>query len=164
MKRPKVLLVYLGLGKTFTANIDNRVLEVRMSWFKNLKLKGTTIHPEDIKNKKIDFVPNPEFPKNMAMFFKRNLPGKIAVMALKPENLNFCTNYGYTYGFVLPSHSKMNEIKAHYISRGYNPDGVEKMLEERLKQAQEIINKSDAYVFTVNKGEYLINVLEKYIF
>lgn len=160
-----IYLVYPGLGKTYGAKIDKRILEVQYNNFYNLNRRKLGEHfPENKKmNLNLEVEVDPEFPENILNYINNGLKeNKFPVMALKPQNIDFCIKYNYDFAFLLPSKERQAKLKEDYIKRGNTIEYIERNM-KALENLENEISKYNKRIYYLNSDEYLIDFINKMV-
>ena len=156
----KILLVYPGLGKTYTSKNNPNVLDIKLSQFQDLNYSNySESEIEKNKGSKVEIKPNPLFPQNIISFLKGVDEGKIVCMALKQPNIDFLVENNFDFVFILPSEDRINQLAKDYIARGNNQKVVSRNI-ENLKDI-EWIKKYKKEIFYIKTGEYLQDLLKE---
>ncbi len=154
-----IYLVYPGLGKTYSAKINKKILDVSLSKFENLNYENINAKDiEKLKGTQIEMKKNPDSPNNLIDFLNNNLHNnKIIVMALKPSNIDFLIKNNFDFVFVMPAEDKIEELKKQYQDRQNTQFVVNRNIENISKTNQDILKYSKK-IFYINKHKHLIDL------
>lgn len=158
-----VYLVYPGLGKTYGAKIDKRILEVQYNYFYNINRRKLGDHfPEAQKmHLNIEVEVDPEFPNNIISYINEGFKeDKYPVMALKTPNIEFCLKYGFDFAFLIPSKERYAQLENDYKDRGNTSEYINRNM-NILTDLENNLRQYNKKIYTLDDGEYLIDFVNK---
>lgn len=157
-----IYLVYPGLGKTYATKLDSRILDVRLSSFKNLNvMKIDPEASENLKGTSIKLDQNPAFPGNLISFLTNAInENKIPLLALKTENVEFVVVNNFDFIFIMPAPDKVEQLAKQYKTRGNNDFVIQRNI-NNIDKVLQSIKEYNKPIYYVHKDEHFYDVLNR---
>ena len=155
-----IIAAWPGTGKSFLGNRYENILDAETTKFQfivNDKLERSEIE----KQKKTVRTPNPEWPNNYLKYLLDNSSKyDIIFIPPHPEILDYLSKHNYDFTLVVPNKDLKEEYKKRYINRGNNDSYID-TITTKWEYGLNILEKYDNKKIILNKGEYLLDYINK---
>ena len=164
MSEKILVLAYPGTGKTYIAENYSDVSDLEFQHYRYDYGKYSNLPLEQLKGRTDIRKPRPEWPNNFFKFLEEELEKQQCVLvpfatSLLPI-LDYLANKNIRIIFAIPNKTCFEYLENLYKLRGNSLEFIERRKNDFLK-AHEIISSNKYEKIYLNKGEYLLDGLNK---